>query len=314
MARHNYYVKGFECDSCVKVMAKVVSQFPGASIVESDSRKGSIVLECEDSDEKEIVNAVKEKGYLLSPTPLESNTIERNAFASAKHYLSGIANGSKGFETERMLLENTLLSFFLIIGMEILVSIAFSVPAEQYKWLLLLTAIAVSANAFAVWHSIAYRKEFTCMGGMMVGMILGMMGGFMVGAVVSASNGMFVGSVIGMAVGMAIGAYCGYCCGIMGWLEGLLAGIMGGIMGAMTSIMLLNDHLLEFLFILFGACTIVLGGLSYMIYKEAGSEAEKARLPSGLTIVLLNVGVALAIVLIMVLGPKGPLAWVGFRS
>jgi len=281
-------------------------------------KAGKITIECEPGDEVEITKAVREKGYGLSTTPLESKAGSegKSSLETAKNFFSSVINGKNGFEIERTLLENTLLSFFLIIGAEILFAVILTsfgkTVLETYKWLFLLLAVGVSANAFAVWHSIAYRKEFTCGSGMMVGMTLGMMSGFMIGALVAASNGMFVGSVVGIAVGMLVGGYCGYCCGIMGLLEGLMAGIMAGIMGAMTAIMLLNDHMLEFLFILFGACTIVLAGLSYMIYKEAGGEGSKTSLPSGLTLVLINVGMALLIVLIMVLGPKGPLAWVGF--
>ena len=311
--KFTYYVKGFECESCARVISRVVSSFPGASLTEANQYTGAITIECEPEDEKQIIQAVREKGYSLSTQPLQTDySAEKSPLENGKNYVLGLFEGKHGFQVEQSLLQATLLSFLLTIGAEVLASIILNIPLENYKWLFALSAVAVSANAFAVWHSIAYRKEFTCMNGMMVGMALGMMTGFMVGAVVAASSGMFVGSVVGMLFGMAIGAYTGYCCGIMGVLEGLMAGLMSGIMGAMTTIMLLNDHVIAFLFILFAACTVVLAGLSYMIWKEAGGREGKAKLPSGLNIVAANVAIGLILVLIMVYAPKGPLAWVGF--
>ncbi len=326
--RYTYYVKGFECESCAKVISRIISRFPGASLVHSEQSTGKIVLECPEGDEKQIVKETEERGYHLSLEPLkspdanqgESQTQDQPAgksvLALTGKFLGGIINDEKGYGLERYLLETTLLSFFLIVGVEIFVSIFLvgsSFDLSRYKWLFVLSAVGIASVAYTTWHAIAYRRDFSCMGGMMVGMTIGMMAGFLSGALIAASNGMFVGAVVGMALGMLIGAYTGYCCGIMGLLEGLMAGIMGGIMGAMTTIMLLNDHMLEFLFILFGACTLVLGGLSYMIYKEAGGLGNEGKLPSGLTLVLVNVLAALLIVAVIVFVPKGPLAWVAFK-
>lgn len=324
--QYTYYVKGFECEACAKAISKIVAHFPGAALVHSEQATGKIIIECSENDVREIVKETAERGYYLSAEPLKNasaverlnavQTGEKSAFALAGKFLGGIVNDHEGYALERYLLETTLLSFFLIIGVEIFVSIFLvgsSFDLSRYKWLFILSAIGIASVAYTAWHAIAYRRDFSCMGGMMVGMTIGMMGGFLTGALLAASNGMFVGAVVGMAIGMLVGAYTGYCCGIMGLLEGLMAGLMGGIMGAMTTIMLLNDHLLEFLFILFGACALVLGGLSYMIYKEAGGLGNEGKLPSGLTLVLLNVLAALLIVAVMVFVPKGPLAWVTFR-
>lgn len=318
-----YYTRNFECESCAKIISKVVARFPGASLVETDLSTGKIVFESEEADEQGIVKEVGEKGFVLSKTPIERNAAFDNAANAEKagafqigwQFIKSVLTGSSGFQVERMLLEAALITLVLVAGLGMLAS--YALPSldggsGKFIWLMPLIAVAVGVNSYVFWHSRVYRREFTCMSGMMIGMTIGMISGFMIGALVAASSGMFAGSVIGMAVGMLVGAYCGYCCGIMGTLEGLMAGVMGGIMGAMTTIMMLNDHLLEFLYILFAACALVMGGLSYMIYKEAGSTPGTS-VPPVWRIIAANVIAAVIIIAIMVVSPKGPLAWVVFN-
>ncbi|HIH19897.1 TPA: hypothetical protein HA244_01375 [Candidatus Micrarchaeota archaeon] len=318
--RFTYYVKGFECESCARVISRIVSRFPGANFIEADAKSGKIVFECDENDVGLVVKEVGERGFSLHDQPVAGTTAgyasgpEHSLGKAAWLYLNGIFSGGKDFSAERKLMENSLLSFILVIGLGVVV--ALFLPAKtasafgDAKILLALLAVGVGANSFAFWHSFTYRRDFTCMGGMMVGMTLGMISGFMAGALVGATNGMFVGSVAGMALGMIVGGYAGKCCGVMGFLEGLMAGLMGGIMGAMTSLMLFNDHLVEFLFLLFAACGMILVALSYMIYKEAGG--SPARMPSGFKMLLGNLAVALVIVLVMLFGPRGPIVWAGF--
>lgn len=311
---YTYYVDGMECESCAKVISNVVSAFPGSALMNADAKEGRIVLECPEGTQDDILKAVKEKGYFLSATPFERkvhDSIEGGVFERAGAYVRGVVNGREGYSLERELLENSLASFILILVLELFFSFMLSPTypnlLADYKAIFVLLAFTVSMNSYSVWHSIAYRKEFTCMSGMMVGMTLGMMSGFMVGVLIGATNGMFAGSVVGMVVGMIVGAYCGKCCGIMGILEGLMAGIMSGIMGAMTSVMLFSDHLVEFLFLLFAACGIVLAGLSYMIFKEAGSRREESVGPSRIDFIALNIIVSVILFMVIVLAPKGRL-------
>ena len=105
-------------------------------------------------------------------------------------------------------------------------------------------------------------------------MIVGMMSGFMIGAILGATNGMFTGSLVGMLTGMAISAWCTRTCGIMSVLEGVMAGFMAGLMGAMTAVMLINDNLLLLMPLLIGSCAAMLGGMSYMVYKEHEEQRE----------------------------------------
>ncbi|MFH1056628.1 MAG: heavy-metal-associated domain-containing protein [Candidatus Micrarchaeota archaeon] len=306
--RQTFYTTGMECEACSKLIAKVVERIPGASLVETDLKTGKITVECAESDEMEIVKAVGERGYALSKNPLQQEP-KRGLWKSLEWFANGVMEGKAGFALERKLAENAALSFIAIAILGIGVSAVFN--AWNYFWLFILLAFSISTNALALWHSAAYRSEFTCMSGMMIGMTVGMMSGFTIGALLAATNGMFVGSVVGMVVGMAIGAYCGYCCGVMGLLEGLMAGLMAGIMGAMTTIMLLNDRPLEFLFVLFAACGMILAALSYMMYKEAGGFGRERALASRAKMIGATVGVAAVLIAIMVFGPKGPLVWVG---
>lgn len=112
-------------------------------------------------------------------------------------------------------------------------------------------------------------KGFACMSGMMIGMTCGMIAGFLPGFYVGATNGMFVGGMFGMVVGIIFGIWNGKCCGIMGIMEGVMAGFMGGWMGAMTSVMLLNDHLLAATVAISIVGWILMIMLNYMIYFES---------------------------------------------
>ena len=163
--------------------------------------------------------------------------------------------------------------------------------------------------AFSFFHMKCYRKRMSCQNGMMVGMVTGMIAGFLVGALIGASNGMFMGSLFGMLAGIAVGLELGRCCGIMGSLEGIMAGIMSGVMGAMTSVMLYNDNMVPFLYVLFGACIVVLGGLSYMMSKEGG-KAKLSELKAGrLEFVAFAALFFLLLVAIALFGPKSAITF-----
>jgi hypothetical protein len=130
----------------------------------------------------------------------------------------------------------------------------------------------------------------------------------MLGAVVGATNGMFVGSVVGMAGGMLAGIWAGKYVGVMGTLEGMMAGLMAGTMGAMLSVMMVVDNLVPFLYILFGVCIVMLLGLNYMIYAEAGPLMQ-ARIPSWTRILVIACVVLIFIYALALFGPKSFVAW-----
>jgi hypothetical protein len=174
-----------------------------------------------------------------------------------------------------------------------------------YVPILILMSVTAIITVFANEH-IRHYTSLTCMEGMMIGMTIGMMVGFMNGAIVGATNGMFVGSLFGMLSGAMLGFQAGRTVGIMGSMEGVMAGIMAGPMGAMTSVMMINDHLVEFLFILFGLCIIVFGGMSYMLNREAGP-IEKEKFNSNFYRFCISATLIAIIFLgLMMYGPKGP--------
>ncbi|HVY01403.1 MAG TPA: hypothetical protein VHA12_01415 [Candidatus Nanoarchaeia archaeon] len=151
---------------------------------------------------------------------------------------------------------------------------------------------------------ISTYKEFPCMSGMMIGMTIGMVSGFLPGFVIGATNGMFYGSVFGMAVGILFGAWNGKCCGIMGVMEGVMAGFMGGLMGAMSSVMMLNDHLKIISIIVFIISTVILFGLTYMIYKEVKQMQKSPEQRDVFFTIFWSILLTLITLLVIVFGPR----------
>lgn len=145
--------------------------------------------------------------------------------------------------------------------------------------------------------------EMACMSGMMIGMTLGMIAGFLPGFYVASTNGMFIGGFFGVALGMFFGVWAGKCCGIMGIMEGLMAGFMGGLMGAMTSFMLLNDNLKIAAIIVFLISSLIITGLSYMVYKET-KERERDKNESYFFTIVLTFILVSVTTFLMIYGPK----------
>ncbi|MEK6970460.1 MAG: hypothetical protein AABW68_02065, partial [archaeon] len=135
---------------------------------------------------------------------------------------------------------------------------------------------------------------------------------FMSGAILGATNGMFIGSVTGMAVGMSASAYAVRKSGIMGILEGLMAGLMAGTMGAMLSVMMLTDNLVAFLYILFGVCTLILGGMSYFLFKEVGPIQDEEKRIDFIPLAMGSILLLLLFIALILWGPKSAFVWGGF--
>ncbi|MFH0836936.1 MAG: hypothetical protein V1870_02300 [Candidatus Aenigmatarchaeota archaeon] len=191
---------------------------------------------------------------------------------------SCVEKGGKMKNAEKKLIIVGIISFALIGFAELLMYYGFFAAitgfSKYFSYIFYLTISTVFIGA-AVWHIKHYRHTFDCSMGMMVGMTIGMMAGYMIGAVIGATNGMFIGSVVGMFTGMIIGAWCTRNCGVMSILEGLMAGLMGGLMGAMTAVMMINENITLFMPLLIGACLLITGGMSYMVYKESREHHDK---------------------------------------
>ena len=176
---------------------------------------------------------------------------------------------------------------------------------SQYSIYIVLGIITYSLLTLTLRQVRAY-KQFNCMTGMMIGMTAGMIAGFLPGYYVGATNGMFVGGVFGMTVGILFGIWNGKCCGIMGIMEGTMAGFMGGWMGAMTSVMLLNDHLILATIIVSVISWILMGMLNYMIYFEMNGNERQHHESHGIGIVFTAI-LTILTELIMVFGSRSAL-------
>ena len=288
---------GLTCGSCEELISRAVARFPGASLKSVDYASGRVIVDCADADFDDIRQAVFDKGFGPSG--------RKHSF---KNVVKGVLGNDSAFSAERKLLEYSVGSFFLVFVVEIAFSLVFFQGVKNF-WpvfapLLFLLSLGVVAMVAAFAHVSFFKTDLTCMTGMMVGMTVGMTSGFMLGALVGATNGMFVGALAGMAVGMVLGGLAGKCCGVMGVMEGMMAGLMSGTMGAMLSVMLLNDRVMLFLFILFAACIFIIAGLSYAVFKEAGSmPQEKFAVPFA-AFAVISLIVTMALTLLVLYGPK----------
>jgi hypothetical protein len=241
------------------------------------------------------------------------NCGERGNPENIKKYISSILAGDHHVAVESKLLTYALASALILMilgffGYGLLFK-AFISAVNATSFLLLIIAISVTL-AFTYFHMLCYKKNLSCSNGMMIGMTVGMIAGFVIGATVAATNGMFIGAVVGIAFGIYIGFALGRHCGIMGALEAIMAGLMSGLMGAMTSIMLLNDNMMAMIYILEGIGIVTLGGLSYMMHREAGHADMRNLNANFLKFFLVNVLISAGLLLIMVFGPKGPLTYI----
>lgn len=292
---------GMSCGSCEKIIAMVAEQ-NGASVKGIDAGKGEVVLLCEEDDAAVIRQQLAEKGF-----GERKEDAARGDPGRLTKYLLSILAGEPHVKAESMLMNHAAGAAVALVALASLGYAAGAGGGIAYAPLAFLAILGTVVTLSSYRHIACYRKNMTCTNGMMAGMTVGMISGFLLGALVGATNGMFVGSVAGMATGMALGGNLGRYAGVMGAMEGLMAGLMSGIMGAMTSVMLVNDNLLAFLYLLFGACAAILGGLSYMMHREAGPAAESS---AGFASFLATSMIfSIALVALMVYGPKGPISY-----
>lgn len=301
-------LNGMTCGACEKIIQRVIEQ-NNAEVKTIDSSNGFILISCNDGDLSSIKKQLAQKGF---PERVEGEA-QRGDYKRIKNYISAVIAGEDHVKVEAKLINYALGATAITI---ILGSIFYMIALNQlnnaleYVPLLLLAAIAAVSTISSSYHMRCYNKRMTCTNGMMVGMTMGMISGFTIGALIGATNGMFVGSTIGMLFGIALGTTAGKCSGIMGAMEGVMAGLMAGIMGAMTSVMMLNDNMVAFLYVLFGVCTFVLGGLSYMMYREAGSANHEELKLNFAKFTALSVVLGFGLMVMMVYGPKGPLTYI----
>lgn len=308
MKEYTLKLGGMSCGACKCVIEKVV-QRNGAEVKNIDVNNGKVIILSEESKIGSIKVELAKRGF---PEKGSGEDIGRGNMKNVLNYISAILSIQPHVEEEARLLNHALIAGIALLGLNIIAYIFFVQRMEngaKYLPFLILGIAASISIVFAYLHSRCFGKNMACQNGMMVGMTMGMVPGFMVGEIIAATNGMFIGSIAGMITGIWIGVKSGKCCGVMGAMEGIMAGIMAGIMGPMTVIMTLNDNLLPMLYLIFIASIFLLGGLSYMLYREEGETPSEKK--SSLTeFMLFSIAFNVVILAIMLFGPRGPLRYV----
>ncbi len=299
-------VQNLSCEACAKVITRMLSTFKSAKLERVSADASYIDVVCLPQDVEKIKQRLRDYHYLR-----EGAEGIPNSLSALSYFARGILEGKSTLASERVLLlrvvAGIIFGYLLLGGMHFFIFAGNSTEARVFP-LLLLVPLGVGLNLLALFHAHLLQKQFTCSSGMMVGMTFGMMAGFMLGAILGATSGMFLGSVGGMAAGMLAGVWAGRYVGVMGTLEGMMAGLMGGTMGAMLSVMMVTDYLVEFAYLLFFVCGIILLALMYLIYTQAGPILQ-AKLPSWYYVLAWHAVLVGSVVLFAVLGPKSAIAW-----
>lgn len=302
----NLPIRNVSCEACEKVIGRILGKIPQTRIESVSADGKTLTLTCREEDTTLIKNRLREYDYLDEGNETRSHLT---------HTLSCILANAKGFEAEHRLIRYT---FGLLIVLSIAMYALFTFLAAgnesvARQWpILALLPIGTALVGGSLLHIRPLREHFNCTHGMMAGMGIGMMSGFMSGALLGATNGMFIGSIGGMAIGMGISAYAMRKNGIMSILEGLMAGLMSGTMGAMLSVMMITDHLIEFLYLFFGVSSIVLGGMSYFMLQEVGPIQSEKKTVGFIPFVGYGLVAMLVILALIVYGPKSSFVWGGF--
>lgn len=307
MKEYELKLKGMSCGSCETLIERTITQNEG-ELSEIDANQGKVKLRCSESKIEEIKQKLAEKGFMEK----KSEDHERGKTERIFGYLSSIIQGKPQTAVESRLAEYVIGSSAVMMILAAIIFVMYPASLQSirpYMPLLVLLYGGVVMVLFSYYHIKCYWRNMTCTNGMMIGMTVGMMSGFLAGALAGATNGMFIGSVIGMGLGIAPGLALGRHCGIMGAMEGMMAGIMAGTMGAMLSVMMLNDNLILFLYLLFGLCAVMIGSLSYMMHREAGETPVKEFKVKFINFFLVALIVTIFMLMIMMYGPKNGLVY-----
>jgi copper chaperone CopZ len=258
------YVPDIECDSCVKLITRILKKKEGVDSFSIESDAVVVDFDVEKTSEKSLIETIERLQFRASTEPFERKSFKERW----RHF----KENTHQYKIEKQIFTNTLWIFFILFVLEgaLYLFTLKNIPdfISTYGWWILYLNISITTITAAVWHVYTYRTKITCMVGMMIGMTFGMQTGMMLGAIIGATNGFFMGAMVGMLLGSTIGAITGTCCGIMGIMEGIMAGIMGGTMGSMIAVMMLSDHILIFMPFYMVLNIIIVWGLSYMLYEE----------------------------------------------
>jgi cation transport ATPase len=270
MVTERITIHGTHCSSCEKTITRTLAK-EGVKVESISHKTGKATITHDSIPHDRIDAMLQSKGYGIEKC--------RDGTCTPDDMHKHQPLSEKTFDTERRIITNGILALIILVATQIgLVYAIYSImPGYSSKYMLPLIYIpvAVVTNLVALWHQRAYRREVSCMTGMMIGMTIGMTSGFVIGGISGLINGMFTGSVIGTAIGIAAGVYAGRCCGTMGMMEGMMAGLMSGTMGAMLTVMMIGDHVEAFLIILIAITILILAGLMRVTVEETrGSEND----------------------------------------
>ncbi len=294
-------LNGMTCGSCEKIIARTIER-NGGTVQSMDSTTGKVVFTLDESALDTVKQGLLSKGFSEKGSAVQAC---RGDPERVWEYITGTISGKLVVENKLL---NSALVAIIIIGALLVIATQLTTSLVKYYPLLPLFVVTSLVSIFSYVHMKLHGNSVSCMNGMMMGMTIGMISGFMVGALIGATNGMFMGSAIGLAVGVVLGFLIGKKCGIMGAMEGLMAGFMAGPMGAMTSVMLLNDNMVAFLYMAFGVGATILGGLSYMMHREAESIPNGVE-PDTMTAIMVSVAMTVVLVAIAIVGPKSALVY-----
>ncbi|CAG7651934.1 cupredoxin domain-containing protein [Paenibacillus allorhizosphaerae] len=118
----------------------------------------------------------------------------------------------------------------------------------------------------------AFRKQLTCMVGMMAAMTMGMAVGLTMGTILALwlPGQFFQSSVISMLIGGVVGAFIGGPISLMAVLDGLLSGIMGGMMGTMLTVMMPSPYTL----VTVKVVSVLFSGIIFLLFVMLQSEIK----------------------------------------
>lgn len=308
MKEYTLKLGGMSCGACERIIEKVAER-NGAQVKEIDAKKAKATIVCEESKIETIKKELTDRGF---PQKGSEQDHGRGDIKNVLNYISAVISVQPHVEQEARLVNHALVAGIVLFILNVLIYFLFVQGlenAEKYIPFLVLGIIASVSIVFAYLHSRCFGRIISCQNGMMVGMTMGMVAGFMVGEIIASTNGMFIGSLSGIATGVWIGVKSGKCCGVMGAMEGIMAGIMAGLMGPMTVIMTLNDNLLVLTYVLFAGLVLLLGGLSYMLYKEEG-ETPAENKTKVFEFIMFSLILNFVMLAIIFFAPKGPLRFV----
>lgn len=263
MTNVRIYSPDIECDSCVKVLGRVLNKTTGITSFKITTEYLDITHD-KNLTTKKLLELIRTKGYRASLEQTDRPSISERT----KEFLTDKKKYAIEWRMLRYIGLTTIILLALQAGLLLFMrTMKPNIITTHWPWMLYLV-ISTAFIAGAIWHFKTYRTTVTCMTGMMIGMTIGMQTGMLIGAVIGVTNGFFWGAMTGMVLGSIVGAWTGKCCGIMGVMEGMMAGIMGGTMGAMITVMMFYDHVHLFMPVYVLLNIAILLGFSYMLFEE----------------------------------------------